>query len=493
MPCISNDHDANVPTLSPVLPRVVRENRYQNTTRVKLTAIGVLLGTNFNSAPSYQSKGWTLSIHSEGKRYAHNRTETGLSLVTEAHVFDTTVAESLNDCLNAIRTLATEKDVFLPETSDLFLEFDNDANECKYWFADHANRTVFWLHPVDPITGLPHAFSGSHLRYSLEENYWAHVEMFPATASPYAATALSELQVILFNARADSLTSDAPTFPYTAEEDEKFINLLQLSKEHACNPYVITYVARLWGIVANHRFFTHFGEDHCRLSYEQSILEAPERKSHLLLTAISKALFDIPNGHRARLESLWVDNMTYTSVWRKFVSERIEDLKFYMVLLSALWIANILTLPHTYIAALNKSSMIVCMFGFCVAVILLEEQRKLEGTSASTGAIYLDNHNTIYGFQPTAIVHSIPRGAFVWASFLFVIQGFWMTFGDIPGTILLPIIIPVAFVLLVACFGIWVALYPRGKHFEEASESLPAPSPALPTNQKDVLTADVMV
>jgi len=235
-----------IATLSPVLPRVVRENRYQNTTRVKLTATAILLGINYSSAPSYQSKGWTLSTHSEGKRYAHNQTDTGLSLVTEAQVSDTTVAERLNVCLNAIRTLATEKDVLLPETSDLFLEIDNDANECKYWLADHANRTVFWLHPVDSTTGLPYAFSRSHLRYSLEENYWAHVEMFPATATPYAATALTELQVILFNARADALTSDAPTFPYAAEDDEKFINLLQLSKEHACNPYVITYVARLW-------------------------------------------------------------------------------------------------------------------------------------------------------------------------------------------------------------------------------------------------------
>ncbi len=39
----------------------------------------------------------------------------------------------------------------------------------------------------------------------MEENYWAHVEMFPATASPYAATALNELQVILLNARAGEL------------------------------------------------------------------------------------------------------------------------------------------------------------------------------------------------------------------------------------------------------------------------------------------------
>jgi hypothetical protein len=82
----------------------------------------------------------------------------------------------------------------------------------------------------------------------LEENYWAHVEMFPATASQYSLSALNELQIILLNARAgdlssemsvssieltaapDALTSDVPTFPYTAEENDRFISMLQLSK-----------------------------------------------------------------------------------------------------------------------------------------------------------------------------------------------------------------------------------------------------------------------
>ena len=85
---------------------------------------------------------------------------------------------------------------------------------------------------------------------------------------------------------------------------------------------------------ANHRFFTHFGEDHCRMSYEQSILETPESKHNLALTVISKALFDIPNGHRERLENIWVDELNYTSSWRKFVSGRIEDIKLNMILVS---------------------------------------------------------------------------------------------------------------------------------------------------------------
>jgi hypothetical protein len=89
---------------------------------------------------------------------------------------------------------------------------------------------------------------------------------------------------------------------------------------------------------ANHRFFTHFGEDHCRLSATHSVLDAPAKKHSFILTAISKVLFDMPNEHRTRLETLWVDDLVYTSAWRKYVSERIQDLK-----LNMLWVSQ--TLP----------------------------------------------------------------------------------------------------------------------------------------------------
>ena len=64
-----------------------------------------------------------------------------------------------------------------------------------------------------------------------------------------------------------------------------------------------------------------------------------------------------------------------------------------------------------------------------------------------------------------------------------------MTFGDLPGRVLVPTIIPVAVVLLVAGFGIWAALHSRGKPFEETSHSLP---PRIPVDEK-FLGADVMV
>src|SRR5258708_21391438 len=77
---------------------------------------------------------------------------------------------------------------------------------------------------------------------------------------------------------------------------------------------------------ANHRFFTHFGEDHCRMSSMHSILESPPRKRSIILTAISKLLFDLPIDHRERLERLWVDQLVYCAPCRNHVSERAGDL-----------------------------------------------------------------------------------------------------------------------------------------------------------------------
>ena len=123
--------------------------------------------------------------------------------------------------------------------------------------------------------------------HALEENYWIHVELFPETASQYSAIAVNELLVTFLHARAgkagnrlifyapgsdrhnlDALTSDTPTFPYTANQCQEFIELLQRSKgvfhliylawpsvdlffcvDHASSPYITTYVARLWATV----------------------------------------------------------------------------------------------------------------------------------------------------------------------------------------------------------------------------------------------------
>lgn len=123
--------------------------------------------THSNQRPSYRSQRWTVHVHPEGKRYAHYDTGDGVSVVTEAYVTDPRVAEQLEGCIAMIRTVAAKEDVHLPATTDLFLEIDEDMGNCSYWFADHAHRTIFWVHSADTNTlGLPDSYSGRHLRES---------------------------------------------------------------------------------------------------------------------------------------------------------------------------------------------------------------------------------------------------------------------------------------------------------------------------------------
>jgi len=123
--------------------------------------------------------------------------------------------------------------------------------------------------------------------------------------------------------------------------------------------------------------------------------------------------------------------------------------------------------------SLTKLSLMLCVLGLTVTLILLREQRRLVCTKATTSvsgamplhsviavnfdvrqAVYLDDRITSYVFQPIAIVHSLPQALFVWALLLFAIQHFWMAFAGLPLTFLLSASLPVAAVLLMACMGI---------------------------------------
>lgn len=108
--------------------------------------------------------------------------------------------------------------------------------------------------------------------------------------------------------------------------------------------------------------------------------------------------------------------------------------------------------------------------------------------------MYLDDRNTkSCGFQPIAIVHSLPKALFVWALVLFAIQGFWMTFAGLTPYILMATVFPIAAVLLAVCACIWRALHPHQKPFEGPILSAPVPHPIPAEDQKEHHTAELMV
>ncbi|KAI9458599.1 hypothetical protein BJY52DRAFT_1416383 [Lactarius psammicola] len=489
-PRVMENFNADESNLFPVLPSTIRDSRCQAAARVRGSSTVVPLGgANLVSVPSFQFQGWTISAHPEGNPYAHIKVPVGITMVTEARIAGPGVADQLNAWLSLICNMITEKHVHFPETSHLFLEIHKDSGSCNYYFADHTLRTVFWLHTLDTVgVRSQHSFTNSHLRYALEENYWIHVEMFPEAASQYSAQALNELQVVFSHARADAPTSDTSTFPYTAKQREEIADTLERNKDRTHSSYVITYVARLWTIVASHRL-NHFSEDHCRLSFGQSTSEIKDSKWDLFLAIISNTLlFGFPDGHQARFKNLWLDQLVNTSRWREHVSETVEDLKQMVSSMLALLIVNVHMMPLSSFPAFSSSSLLLCLLGLVTALYLMQEQRKLLSTNATATAVCLDNPNTSYRFQPIAIVHSLPQAMFTWALLLFAMQSFWMIFADFPLPMLLATFLPVATMLVVPCGGIWKALHPHPKTFEGATQPVPIPSLIPAVDQTEHIT-----
>ncbi|KAH9171298.1 hypothetical protein EDB89DRAFT_1117130 [Lactarius sanguifluus] len=304
--------NADKSNLFPTLPSAIRDSRYPGTLRVRRVSQTVVPpGAGFASVPSYQFQGWTISAHPEGRHYAHTTAPPGITIVTEAHIVGPGVTDRLDAWLAIICNIITERDIHLPETSHLFLEIHRDLCACNYYFVDHSLRTVFWLHTLD-INGIGlRPLSGGHLRHSLQENYWIHVELFPQTASKYSAVALSELYTILLLVHIDDFSLEPPAFPFTVKQCEVLIDILERMKDQASSPHTTTYVARLWATVARHRSFSHFGS-----------------KRSLILTVVSKVLlFGLPDEYRARFVSLCTDRLICTSHWHKHVSDTVIDLK----------------------------------------------------------------------------------------------------------------------------------------------------------------------
>ena len=98
-----------------------------------------------------------------------------------------------------------------------------------------------------------------------------------------------------------------------------------------------------------------------------------------------------------------------------------------------------------------------------------------------------------YGFQPIAIVYSLPKALFVWTLLLFGIQGFWMIFADLSPLLPRSTLFPIAAVLVVVCVTIWKVLHPRQKPVEGSMLSASVPPPLPSEDQKEQHTVEVSV
>ena len=111
-------------------------------------------------SPIYMPPQWSAFIQPEGKEYFYRNS--GLPVVTEAHMYDPKTANKVCAWATEVERQAENQGLVLDRNMELFLEIDE--NNCSYYLVDRTAQTLFWLTEYSTTElGLQPAVSDSHL------------------------------------------------------------------------------------------------------------------------------------------------------------------------------------------------------------------------------------------------------------------------------------------------------------------------------------------
>lgn len=399
--------------------------RYNESSRVEpgvaVVAAGMFISSR-DATPAYLPPQWSAYTHPEGQLYFYRNSVP--RIVTEAYIYHPDIMAKVGGWSRTIEELIAQKHIVLSDNIELFLQIDD--NDCAYYFVDHATRTEFWLDALNTDDlGISAVASPSHLRMALEELYWVHVEHFPMHFGGLGSDVLDELTSVFSHAFADHMTSRFSTFPYSAPECEKFLQLLRTSRTHLNDGHTTCFVARLWSLISNHRVSTHYGERHARLSRDQAILIDDAQESHLLAVLTSLLSFQASYGYQNRLNDIFIDHLVYAHRWRPFMSACLQDWNAVLRRDISILMLHVLLVfvPSSPLLALISSSCLGASLIF--STLLVYRHEPLEDATATRAFIYLDSiRSDRFKFQLVSFVYSLPKALYFWSLVAFFANWF---------------------------------------------------------------------
>ncbi|KAF5357045.1 hypothetical protein D9756_006504 [Leucocoprinus leucothites] len=296
--------------------------------------------------PPWNPAGWQPIIHPEGQMYFWHSEK---RVITEAYLYDRVIFEHLVrhlakleefiERLGLRRTLAPH---------DLVVDLqphEEGGYYCGYYFANHQERTIFWLqyyYASNLRDWSPEAGHKSklHLKHAIETQYWRHCELYPTTLN-LKIEHVSEIRDILLHYIADSMLS--PEFsiaPYTHEDLNRMLGWVNSLKKNIDTASIgsACMLARLMNVFVRERFVHFYGEPAVRLLRGASVYGTIRRRT-LLIRLVSPILFAAPLQHLKALERIWVDDIVHEPTWKvlinKFNKQWEEFILFATVMLNA--------------------------------------------------------------------------------------------------------------------------------------------------------------
>ncbi|GJE86139.1 hypothetical protein PsYK624_022190 [Phanerochaete sordida] len=385
---------------------------------------------------------WVQHPHPEGATYFINNL---INVVTDSNILRADIFGVFMEGVGQVQSLAANLDIKISASVELYVRAElGKENKCHYYLVNHQARTEFWLNDNDLVDlGFSRVVSRPHLRYVLEEHYWTHVEYFPH--NPIPIHLIRELVSILRHGQLDHETSRSSTFPFDAAQCKSFIKLLSVDEQETRSPYFTCMAARLWTSISKHRFDNMYGEEFARLDRRTRRREPNSEGEPCYMRLASTLLLDHNRAITAKIDDLYIDETTYTMHWRNFLETMNGSWRNHRLESTVLLIASAILVSHPrgildYYVGL---AAIACSALALVASVMMLNmfQEKLQLVAIEAVAYLSEQKHSKLGFQPLALLMSVPKALTSYSFAIFLTQIFSFIIASTGAPLLLSIII----------------------------------------------------
>ncbi|KAF9262575.1 hypothetical protein L218DRAFT_903499 [Marasmius fiardii PR-910] len=384
--------------------------------------------------------GWKEFLHPEGARYFLYEPK---RIYTDADVYNPSVLKHATRLIKEFDDYTRERHITLTMNMNIVFDMFYDPAEetcpCRYYIADHATRSVFWLDRFDAdqlevwgeVKGVTEL---AHIGHAIESQYWYHCELFPDSFRMREAE-VDELKDIITYWICDVLTSQASTIPYAIDELQPMLSLTNNLRKNIHSKRGVAAYARLMHIFARQRFLDFHGQPAVRLDRNKSIHRPADyvQPHSWLLGCLSPLMFSAPDTHCREINKIWVDRCIHKAAWNKFINNMNTEWQELILFGTVLLNANVAFLA---IQSVDEATMVlgrspaqilsflsvVSSIGSVIVGLMLARKNKVKHKEAATeAAIFMNSFETGHlGLETLAILYSVPYALLMWGVIFFL-------------------------------------------------------------------------
>ncbi|KAF9017860.1 hypothetical protein BDZ89DRAFT_1074496 [Hymenopellis radicata] len=402
----------------------------------------------------HDHKDWEVHIHPEGARYFSHRTR---RIFTDADLCDPDVTTLVTSFIEQMDEFIRVQNIDIPATADFVFDLIRAESDnrilCAYYFADHANRSIFWLdtyyaHYFPIWSEINGATSVSHVVLvgralmpksapvlTLQLRY--HCQLFP-NCLPLTVELVDFLRDLLIYAIGDMVMSAYSMSPYDISDLQQILTLANDMRQNATTskgvaPGSISCLGRFLYVFVRQRFFHFYGQSSARLECDRSVYGGPVSRRTLLITSVSPLLFFAPEVHLRVLEKIWVDNILNPASWATFISKLRGEWQEFILYATVLLNANVAFLsiqsvddasdsPSRSAAQITSYLSVITSVGSIIIGLLLVLQHRSKAKETSRDALSFLNaqKHEMLALETLAIMYSLPYAMLMWGMVSFL-------------------------------------------------------------------------